>query len=308
MPKADEGSIDRRPRLDTGDRPGETWREDGANLRLTNSPGDTRAHRRYGGAPEGDQEDREDTEEAMARTPQSIPAASASDLRGGVDLVRRHRLIISLVVGACLGFTYLAINELSSRLSYDFNVATSYDFRIPFVPEWVWIYNLNIPMPLTLILVVKHADRLLEVAGGFFAIFLVAGLMFVAFSVHADVLRPDLSVHASSASLAMVASYYAVDGVGNCLPSLHVAYSVYAGWWGLILMPRWIGVPYALLGVAITLSTMFVKQHFIADVVTAIVLAAVVFGAQVVWGVSMRRFVPKPIMRLVLRFRRTSSS
>ena len=41
-----------------------------------------------------------------------------------------------------------------------------------------------------------------------------------------------------------------------------------------------IGVPYALLGVAITLSTMFVKQHFIADVVTAIVLAAVVFGAQ----------------------------
>ena len=47
---------------------------------------------------------------------------------------------------------------------------------------------------------------------------------------------------------------------------------------------------------------MFVKQHFIADVVTAIVLAAVVFGAQVVWGVSMRRFVPKPIMRLVLGF------
>ena len=107
MPKADEGSIDRRPRLDTGDRPGETWREDGAYLRLANSPGDTRANRRYGGAPEGYQEDREDTEEAMAHTPQSIPAASASDLRGGVDLDRRHRLIISLVVGACLGFTYL---------------------------------------------------------------------------------------------------------------------------------------------------------------------------------------------------------
>ena len=27
------------------------------------------------------------------------------------------------------------------------------------------VYNLNIPMPLTLILVVKHEDRLLEVAG-----------------------------------------------------------------------------------------------------------------------------------------------
>lgn len=237
-----------------------------------------------------------------------MPNSDTLDNRGLIELRKVHRLRVALLVGACLAFAYLAINEVSSRLTYDVDVMTTWDQQIPFTPEWVWIYNLNIPMPLTLIIVATKADQLRELIGGYVAIFIVAALAFVLLPVHADVLRPDLSLLPATWSVRMVGHYYTLDEVGNCLPSLHVAYSVYAGWWGLQLMPKKWGYPYALLGVGITLSTMFVKQHFIADVVSALILAAVVYIAQHSFGVSMRRFVPGPIERLVLNYQRNPSS
>ena len=237
-----------------------------------------------------------------------MPNSDTVDNPRLIELHKVHRLRVALLVGACLAFAYLAINEISSRLTYDVDVLTSWDQSIPFIPEWVWVYNLNIPMPLTLIIVATKADQLLELIGGYIAIFIVAALAFVVVPVHADVLRPDLTLYPATWSVQMLGHYYTLDEVGNCLPSLHVAYSVYAGWWGLQLMPRAWGYPYALLGVGITLSTMFVKQHFIADVVSALILAAAVYLAQRYFDVSMRRFVPRPIERLVLNYRRNPSS
>ena len=237
-----------------------------------------------------------------------VPNSDTVDNPGLIELHKVHRLRVALLVGACLAFAYLAINEVSSRLTYDVDVMTKWDQRIPFTPEWVWIYNLNIPMPLTLIIVATKAEQLLELIGGYVAIFIVAALAFVLLPVHADVLRPALALLPATWSVQMVGHYYTLDEVGNCLPSLHVAYSVYAGWWGLQLMPRRWGYPYAVLGLGITLSTMLVKQHFIADVVSALVLAAAVYIAQRYFAVSMRRFVPRPIERLVLSGQRTPSS
>ena len=237
-----------------------------------------------------------------------MPNTDTLDNPGLIELHKVHRLYIALLVGACLALAYLAINEVSSRLTYDFDVLTKWDQRIPFTPEWVWIYNLNIPMPLTLIIVATKADQLLELIGGYVAIFIVAALAFVLLPVHADVLRPDLTMLQPTWSVQMVGHYYTLDEVGNCLPSLHVAYSVYAGWWGMYLMPKKWGYPYALLGVGITLSTMFVKQHFIADVVSALILAAIVYIAQRYFDCSMQRFVPDPLKRLVLNCRRNPSS
>ena len=237
-----------------------------------------------------------------------VPKSGTLDNPTDSTLTTLHRFGVALLVGACLAFAYLAINQISSKLPYDVDVLTSMDHAIPFVPEWVWIYTLNIPMPLTLIIVITQAERLLELIGGYVVIFSIAALTFLVLPVHSDVLRPDLTLEAPSLSLQMVSYYYALDKVGNCMPSLHVAYSVYAGWWGIRLMPaRW-GYPYALVGVLITLSTMFVKQHLIADVVSAIGIAGAVYLLQAHRGVSMRRFVPGPIKKLLVSFRKSPSS
>jgi hypothetical protein len=51
-----------------------------------------------------------------------------------------------------------------------------------------------------------------------------------------------------------------------------------------------------------------VKQHFIADVVSAIGIAGAVYLLQAHRGVSMRRFVPGPIKKLLVSFRKSPSS
>ena len=228
-----------------------------------------------------------------------VPDLGMPDNPKTQELSFGHRVQVALLVGTCLGLAYLAINSVSSHLPYDFDAMSSWDRAIPFVPEWVWIYNLNIPMPLVLILFVKRGDELLEVVAGYLVIFAVAAVAFLAVPVHADELRAVIGNEPETWSLSLVAFYYGFDGVGNCLPSLHVAYSVYAGWWGLKLMPRHLGVPYAMVGLAITISTMTVKQHYIADVVAAIAAAGLVYWLQHRRSVCMRNWMPNRFARFV---------
>ena len=151
-----------------------------------------------------------------------------------VELALGHRVRVALVVGLCLGLAYLAINVLSSRVGYAVNVMTAWDQAIPFIPQWVWAYNLNIPMPLFLILYARKSEQLAEVVAGYLVLFTFSALCFVLIPVQATDLRAVLPANPSDLSMQAVAFYYWFDGVGNCLPSLHVSYSIYAGCWGLV--------------------------------------------------------------------------
>ena len=230
-----------------------------------------------------------------------VPDLTVSDNVKTHGVAIGHRVQVALLVGVCLGLAYLAINSITSRLPYDVNAMTAWDRAIPFIPEWVWVYNLNIPMPLALILFIKQGDELMEVVAGYLVIFVVAGSLFLALPVHADELRAVIAHQPQTLSVALVDFYYNFDGIGNCLPSLHVAYSVYAGWWGLKLMPRWLGLPYALLGLAITVSTMTIKQHFIADVVSAILIVGIVYWLQRKRGLRLRDSMPKALVGFVTK-------
>jgi hypothetical protein len=184
-------------------------------------------------------------------------------------------------------------------VGYAVNVMTSWDQAIPFIPEWVWAYNLNIPMPLFLILYAQKSEQLAEVVAGYLVLFSFSALCFVLIPVQATALRAVLPDNPSDLSMQAVAFYYWFDGVGNCLPSLHVSYSIYAGCWGLALMPRRLAWPYVAVGIAITLSTMFVKQHYVADVVLGVASALAVFGLQFGRGIAMRQWLPSRLHRFI---------
>ena len=72
------------------------------------------------------------------------------------------------------------------------------------------------------------------------------------------------------------------DATGNACPSLHVAFSVYAGFW-LSRMLRVLGAPRVWLALnwlwcgLIVLSTMTTKQHVLIDVLCGAALGAFVF-------------------------------
>ena len=70
----------------------------------------------------------------------------------------------------------------------------------------------------------------------------------------------------------MLREVYASDNAYNCFPSLHTSLSTILGLHWLRVDKR-IGMPIALWVALIVLSTMFVKQHYIADVVGGLTLA-----------------------------------
>jgi membrane-associated phospholipid phosphatase len=70
----------------------------------------------------------------------------------------------------------------------------------------------------------------------------------------------------------MLREVYAGDNAYNCFPSLHTSLSTVLAihWWRT---DKRIGVPVAIWVTLIVLSTMFVKQHYIADVIGGLAIA-----------------------------------
>jgi membrane-associated phospholipid phosphatase len=71
----------------------------------------------------------------------------------------------------------------------------------------------------------------------------------------------------------MTASLYQHDLPYCALPSLHVAYSVYCAYWSAHLFPA--AAPFFIaFSALIIVSTLFVKQHVLADVAGGMTVAA----------------------------------
>ena len=206
----------------------------------------------------------------------------------------KQRFVVGITLMLVLLGLYLAINHgLTAGFLTPYDVSTTWDHQIPLMPGWVWIYALNIPMPMALILSTKSGDEYAELAAGFSLICLIAFVIFLVFPVTASGLRPSaLGPGWSNWGLSV---YYSVDGEGNCLPSLHVALCCYSGLWGLCRFSRLSGVFYFALGLAISVSTMLVKQHWIADVISGAILGFGVASMQL-RGVHLKHYLPK-VMR-----------
>lgn len=182
--------------------------------------------------------------------------------------LRRPRLAIVLA-GAYAVFvaTYLAINVYSigrpARVLW-----LPGEQSIPFLPEFEYLYVLAYGIPV--IAVFRLPDtvafgRLLLAMAFTLAIAYVTYLLF---PVYLE--RPHLEV-TSLATFLLWLEYH--DPSYNHFPSLHVAtvWLIYLACRPALRHPR----AFAGLLVGITVSTVFVKQHYLVDVVAGIVLAVV---------------------------------
>jgi hypothetical protein len=156
------------------------------------------------------------------------------------------------------------------------DLTSAWDRAIPVVPAFVWPYEACYALPLVALWLFRDWHRfnvgLLAIGMASLIAFAVYLLLPVAFP------RPALG---SSLSERLLTKEFAADFSpgANKLPSLHVAIS-----W-IILFATWGQtrrriVDLSVLGlvVAITVSTLFVKQHLVLDVMTAVALAVIAFA------------------------------
>lgn len=150
------------------------------------------------------------------------------------------------------------------------------DSAIPFVPALGWVYVLYFPfclLPLAFARVRDDAREFRRVALG---LSLQFGVAFAAFwFVPTRTLRPELPE--GGWLTAPLAAIFAADPGFNALPSLHVANVCFVA----LVVRRHAGgaagAASAVLAAAIAASTLFVKQHYLADVAAGAALGWAAF-------------------------------
>lgn len=143
--------------------------------------------------------------------------------------------------------------------------------NIPFLPGMMAFYLSIYLFAPALIFIVEEKRPFLRVV----SMFLVAGVVHAAFFVFVPVkyaLRPILPGPGDDWFLWALSWTYLMDSPYNCFPSMHVSFAFMTYFCVRAFKPTW-GKYYAVIATGVAASTLFVKQHYVADVVAAVVLA-----------------------------------
>lgn len=193
----------------------------------------------------------------------------------GGDVDRARLTVVLVSAYAVFAATYLPINFFSiGRAAHRLYLPG--ESRLPFVPEFEFLYVLSYFMPLLVLFRLRDVGRFRRLALAFPGMLAVAYATYLLFPVYLE--RPSLQVD-SVASFLLSLEYH--DPSYNHFPSLHVATSwlVYFACRDSI---RRRAAMLALL-VGISASTLFVKQHYLADVAYGVALAAAAWAVAGRW-------------------------
>jgi membrane-associated phospholipid phosphatase len=178
----------------------------------------------------------------------------------------RGRVFLVVLAGyALFAATYVPINRWSiGRAAHVLYLPG--EARLPFVPTCEFLYGLTYVLPLLIVAWAPDARRVIQSALAFLLTLAVAFATYAVFPVYLE--RPVFEP--TTLAKWLLALEYR-DPSYNHFPSLHVALS-----WLVYLtcrerLPR--RRAFMALIVAISLSTLFVKQHYFADVVYGALLA-----------------------------------
>ncbi len=182
---------------------------------------------------------------------------------------RGERLLLVGLLAALLAL-YVPINHLTAGRSAA-APGSWVDARIPLTLEWMGLYGLLYVFLLLPAALPMDRVSFRAVARAYAATTLVSFAVFLTAPVHM-VERPVLAEPDSFFAWLLALTHW-IDTPSNCLPSLHVSLSLLAGLSAASVSPRLgrVAVP---LGLLIGTSTLFVEQHWWADVWTGWLLGA----------------------------------
>ncbi len=160
------------------------------------------------------------------------------------------------------------------------------DFIFPVVPAWAVVYGalyaFLIILPLFAIREPRHARLTVH---AYLFVWLVSYAVFVLYPTAAP--RPP-KIDGSGFFAASLRFLYDSDPPFNCFPSLHVAHSFVSGF-ALRTVHRRVGHLSLAAACLVALSTLFTRQHYVADVAAGVALATAA------WAIFLRRCSPEDV-------------
>lgn len=156
-----------------------------------------------------------------------------------------------------------------------FVLNSSLEDKIPFISWFVYFYIIWYPMLLIIPLIIyqKRKEVFYKYFSAYIISVLICGVIFVLFPT--TLIRPN--VLENNITLKLVNIVYELDTPAtNCLPSIHclIAILFMYGISKIRINNVWKAIVYVL-SVCIILSTFFIKQHVILDLLAAIAVVAI---------------------------------
>jgi membrane-associated phospholipid phosphatase len=189
------------------------------------------------------------------------------------SLSRPYRVPISMVVLMVLVPIYLFIAELAQE-GTPHVLALALDRVLPLQPMWALVYG---PLYLFLIvlpvLVVREYEQIRRTMFAYLAVWSLAYVCFLLYPTTAS--RPEKVIGEGFAVWGLK-FLYTSDPPYNCFPSLHVAHSFVSAL-TCYRVNRGLGLAAILGATLVGVSTLFTKQHYVADVIAGAFLACMAY-------------------------------
>jgi membrane-associated phospholipid phosphatase len=167
--------------------------------------------------------------------------------------------------------------------------ALTLDRLLPLAPAWALVYGALYASLIVLpVLVLQQEELIRRTVWAYLMVWSVAYMCFLLYPTVAP--RPD-TVIGNGFAVWGLRFLYDADPPYNCFPSIHVAHSFVSAL-ACYRVHRNLGVIALLSASLVALSTLFTKQHYVADLVAGILLAGAAYGV-FLRGYS-REKIPEP--------------
>ena len=190
------------------------------------------------------------------------------------SLTQPYRVSISMVVLVSLVPCYIFIADLIPKRALHVP-ALAMDALVPLQPIWTLVYA---PLYLFAIMlpvfVVRQPEQIRRTVRAYLLVWITAFVFFLAYPTMAP--RP-LKIIGEGFAFWSLRFLYSLDPPYNCFPSLHVAHSFVSAM-TCYRVHRGVGIAAGIAASLIGISTLFTRQHYIADVVAGTFLAFVAYA------------------------------
>jgi membrane-associated phospholipid phosphatase len=188
------------------------------------------------------------------------------------SLRRPYRIPAALPVFVAIPPLYIFIAQLIRERGVAYAPELAIDRAIPLQPAWAIVYGcLYLFLILLPIFVVREPLHLRRTLYAYMTVWLTAYVVFWVYPTYAP--RPQGEAVAGAGFPAWaLRALYGMDPPYNCFPSIHVGHSFVSAI-TLCRVHRRLGAASVIAAGLVGLSTLFVKQHYVLDVVAGAALA-----------------------------------
>lgn len=156
-----------------------------------------------------------------------------------------------------------------------YDLSTSFDHNIPFVPEWVFIYVICFAFWAVNYIIITRTghDEWFKFATADYLSRIICMVFFIIMPTTNT--RPVITGNGLAENI--MGFIYMADPATNLFPSIHclVSWLCYAGIRGRKNIPLWYRAFSCIFAIMVFISTQFTKQHYIADVFAGVLIAEI---------------------------------